>query len=381
MEIDKIKELEGLPLELIHSPYSYICNFYENMFPCIGKKVFSILSLVPGSISIPKIDAEVKQIKQKISLLWLSPTGSGKTSIAKEFEKIALNPLSTQKMTPARLVYEVYKRSNEKEIPKITLIVSDIATMFSDEETIKLLEGAIGEEAEISRNTMRNKDSLINRKVDCVAFLSGTSKVVFDNKVRDGILGRCSSLVTSFFEEENKIIINHINPRMGKPLRENSSSNDIKQYYNSLFKIQDGTHSEIKPINGYIIPEEIRQDIGNFVLSSKPLKVILQKWGITSARALEETYRFLVNSAFLNIYNRRIEDNKLVVSREDLEVAKRLAYQESIQTYRILKGIESIDYFNIQTERDLREFEKKMQERNKPISKDMDYILRGGLKT
>jgi len=379
---DEMEEIniDTAELELIKkNPYNYICDFYERMFPRTGKRVFSILSLVPCSILIPKIDSEVKQIKQKISLLWISPSGSGKTSIGSEFKKIAYNPLSTQKITPARLVYEINKITKNEEVPKLTLIVSDIAQMFSDDEFIKLLEGVIGDEAEFSRNTMKNAKNGTSKKVDACAYLSGTSKNIFDNKVRDGILGRTSSLVTFFSENDNEEIINHINSRMGKPIK-NNEINIIKDFYQDLYSIQLGNHKTIEPINGYEISEEIRSEIGRFVLELKPSKLILQKWGLTSARILEETYRFLVNHAFLNVYNRKIIDNKLVISREDLIIAKQLAYQESVQTFRILRGIEAIDYFNIQTERDLRNFEKKMEQKNKPVSKETDYILRGGLK-
>lgn len=364
-------------MDIKKEPYKFITEFYEEEFPCIGKKIFSILSLSLVSLVIPRIPALIKETKQKISLLWISPPGSGKSSIAEEFEKIAINPISTLKITPARLYHEIKKREGKKT----SLIAPEVSIMFSNEELIKLLEGYLGEESSVSRSTMRNIEDDINLKVDGIAYLAGTPQNISDKKIRDGLLGRTSPILTFFDEKENIKIIDKISSRIGKDLQ-TSDKTIIHDYYEDLYKIQEGTHEKINPIIGYIIPEEIIEDIKKYIKKLIFLRIILKRWGIHSARPLEETYRFMVAHAFLNIWNREIKDNKLVIIKEDCLIAKRLIKNEAIETYKIFKAIERIDWFNIRNEREFRLWDLKMKKSKKklPLEEDIRLMMRGMIK-
>jgi len=362
-------------LKIKNDPYNYICKFYEEEFPCIGEKIFSVLSLVPCSLVLPRIPAGVKETKQKINLLWLSSPGSGKTSIASEFEKIALNPICTTNITASRLYHEI----NSKKDLKTTLICPEVSVMFSDEELIKLLEGYTGEESKISRDTMKTAKEELGLSVDGVAYLSGTPKNILDQKIRDGVIGRTYPILTFFNQNDNNRIIDKINGRIGKKL-DNTKKNYIHDYYKELYDIQLGNHDELNPITGYVIPQNIINEIGTYIKNLKYLSVILEKWGIHSARATEETYRFLVSHAFLNVFNRQIVDQKLVVNNEDLIIAKKLIEQEAKESLKIFLAIERIDYYNIKNERDFRQWDLKMRESNKKVPENIKNIMKEMIK-
>lgn len=362
-------------MKIKENPYKYICDFYEEEFPCIGGKIFSVLSLVPVSLVIPKIPSLVKNTKQKLSILWLAPPGSGKSSISDEFSRITLNPISTSNMTPARLYHEIKKREGQKT----SLVCPEVSIMFSNEEMIKLLEGYLGEESAMSRATMRNKnEENLNLKVNGCSYLAGTPQNISDKKIRDGLLGRTSPIITFFNQKQNDAIIDKINSRMGKDLVSNGK-NIIHDYYQELFNIQEGKGQEFNPIKGYIISDEIRNEIGEYIKNLSYLKVILKKWGVHSARALEETYRFMIAYSFLNIYNREIKDSKLVITEEDCQMAKKLIKREAIESYKIFSAIERIDWYNIKNERDFRLWDLKMRQKKKniPFESDVKSMMQG----
>ena len=374
-EFEEIDEEIEIDENIKKDPYNYICNYYESLLPFIGKKVFSILSLVPVSLIIPKIPRGKKKIKQKINLLLLSSPGSGKSSIAEEFEKITYFPLSTKKITPARLYHEIKKRADGK----LSLIIEDIAEIFSDDVLIKLLEGILGEEGSISRDTMRNiKDEETKKKIDAIAYLSGTPENIAEKRIRDGLLMRTSPQIIFYSLEEHKKILDFVADSMGK-IEKNITQNNIKGFYRDLYKIQDGTHDSLSPIEGYIIPKEINDEVKLFI---QPLvEPIFLRWGISNVRELEEMYRFMCAYSFLNIYNREIKENKLVITKEDLEVAKKLIKRELRTKNIILSCIERVDYYNIKTRQQLREWEEKVRRiEKKEIPQEAKFIMDGMVK-
>jgi len=353
-------------------PYEYICRYYESVLPFIGNKVFSVLSLVPISLIIPKIPRGKKMVKQKINLLLLSNPGSGKSSIAEEFEKIAYSPLSTKKITPARLYYEIKKRSDGK----MSLIVEDIAEMFMDEVLVKLLEGILGEEGSISRNTMKNTKEETSKKIDAVAYLSGTPENIAEKRIREGLLMRTFPLIVFYSKEEHEKILDFVADNMGKE-EKSFEQEDIKNFYEELFSIQEGTHDTIEPIQGYIIPKSINEEVKLFI---KPLvSLMFEKWGISNVRELEEMYRLMCSYAFLNIFNRKIENNKLVITKEDLELSKKLIKREIQTKGIILTCIDQVDYYNIKTREQLREWEKNRRKKEE-ISSHAKFLMEGMVK-
>lgn len=359
------------------NPYDYIRNHYESIYPFIGSKLFSILALLPVSLIMPKIPRDGKMIKNKLNLCILSPSGSGKSSIAEEFEKITFNPLSTEKITPARLYFEINKKIGENTNPKISLIVSDVATLFSDEIMLKILEGILGEEGCISRSTMRNKEDETKKKIDAIAYLSGTPENISNHRIRTGLLFRTMTLIVFHTHEEHEKILEFISKNMGKE-GHIKSSEYIKQFYEELWSIQRGENSGIHPVESYEISDEINEEVSKFI---KPLaRGIFQRYGITSARSVEEFYRIMCAHAMLNIYNRTILDGRIIIEKEDVELAKKLIKRDIATKSIILQCIESIDYYNIKTRNQLREWEERRRKSQKPIPKEAKFLLGGMMK-
>ena len=367
----KDKTLNKLPRELIEKPYHYIRNYYEMIYPHIGDKVFSILSLIPISLIIPKIPRGKKLLKQKITLLLISPPGTGKSSIANEFEKITFDPIALEYITDSRLFYELSKKD------RATLIISDIAKIFSNEMIIKQIENAVGEDGYISRNTMLNREEDTKKLLDVVAYFSGTPENLINDRIRDGLLARTSALIIVHTLKEHEEILNYVNDNIGEESKENM--NYIPYYYNILDEIQNDSNNKYPPVQGYIISKEIKKEIGEFI---KPLvKQTFIQFGVESIRELEQAYRFLLSHAVLNYFNREKIKGKIVITSEDLKVAKFLIKREIETKHKIIATISERNKSNLKTMNDLRQWlyhQKIIEKRN--INPEAEFLLRGMIK-
>ena len=363
-----------IPIELLKNPWRYICNYYESLYPCMGRKVFSIVSLIPPSLILPPIPNGRKKIKQKINLFLIANPSSGKTSIAEEFEKIATNPIFSESMTPAYLNFEL------RDKDKVTIITSDVAQSLINEEFVKLLEQILGDEGKISRNTMQDKTK--RRKIEAVAYLSGTPSIISNDRIRDGLLFRCSPLIVTLSSDEHNFILDSVNNKMGIETQGNNIEHIIS-FYNLLNSIQEGTHDEINPIKGYIISEEIKQKLIDFI---KPLvQPSFEEYGIHAVRQLQEAYRFMVSHAFLNIYNKqkegKIKNNKLVIDDKDLEVAKYLIDIEIETIFHIIESLNDLKAGGIKTYKQLREWQNRKKLKDKKTqSRERKFIMEGIVK-
>ena len=362
---------DQLPQELIRSPYRYIREYYEKIYPFMGSKVFSVLSLVPVSLILPKISRNKTKFRSRIHFLLLSGLGSGKSSIAREFEKITFEPMHFEYITDARLYYELSQKD------RVSLIVSDVARIFADPLLTKQMENIL-EEGIISRNTMRNKKEGETKKdIEAVAYLSGTPENINNRVIRDGMLSRVSPLISFHSQSEHEYILDYVNKEVGTNGTE--TFNYIPYYYKELLKIQNGEHSIYSPITGYIIPDSIKDQMLPFI---KPLvNPSFQKFGVQAIRELEEAYRFMIAHAFLNVFNRRVEGGNIVVTEEDFRVAKFLIKREISTKHKIISCINAIDAFNLRTVYDLRDWvnrQKSMEK--KEIGKEATILLTGMLK-
>lgn len=369
---ENVIPLNKFPKEFLSNPYLYINSYYESIYPFMGGKVFEYLSLVPTGLIIPKIPRDGRMIKQKLSLFLLSSPGSGKSSISTEFQRITYNPISTLNITPARLAYEIRKRD------KTTIIIPDVAISLLNEELIKILESTIGEDEIISRNTMsgRKKEESMSEHKEVVAFLSGTPENITNNRLRDGLLQRCAVLVVFHSSKEHEKIIDIVNDSMGN--HKTDVKNDlVKSYYFHLREIQEGRSKILKPITGYIIPDQIKEELKNFI---KPLvREAFMKFGVNAIRETEQAYRYMVNHAFLNIFKREVINNEIKITTEDLKVAKYLIKGEIETKYKIYSCMNMMDLFNLRTMNDLRKwaYTRKVKN-NETISQEAMFIM-GGL--
>jgi len=376
VDVEKVEKLKKenleikLPKELLENPYKYICNYYESLYPFIGRQAFSIISLMPPSLIMPQIPDKKKKIKQKINLFLIANPGAAKTSIAEEFEKIAINPIFSESMTPAYLSWEL------KDKDKITLITSDIAHSLENEEFVKMLEGIIGDEGTISRATMKNKE--LRKKIDAVAFMSGTPNIIANDRIRDGLLFRCSPLIITHTTEEHEKILDHVNEGIGVEGDEHELEY-ILNFYQSLIAIQEEEHPKINRIEGYIIPEDIKKDLLGFL---KPFG--FEEFGINAVRQLQEAYRFMCAHAFLNIYNKKkegkIKRNKLEIDELDLKISKYLMDIEIDTIFHIVDSLSELKAKNIKTYKQLKEWQDRKKKSNSRDERKRKFIQEGAVK-
>lgn len=372
---EEIEEI-NVPQELLDNPYIYICNFYESIYLHMGRKCFSIMALMPPSLIMPKIKGRKKFIKQKINFFLIAPPGTAKTSIAEEFEKITYTPLFVENITSARLHREIDTRN------EMSLITSDVATSLEDEELVKFLEGAIGDEGTTSRATMHNRKEELRKKKEVIAFLSGTHENISNHKIKDGFLMRCSPLVIIHSNKQHEEILDFVNDSIG----ENSEETDcehISDFYQLLYNIQKGKHPDIDPIKDFYFPKQIKEEIKDFI---KPLvKPGFKEFGITAVRQVQEAYRFMASHAFLNIHkkyeNGLLKDSILTIDESDLKIAKFLIEREIDNIFVIVDSISELNKQGIRTYKQLREWtERKKMEEKKEIKREKMFIMRGLVK-
>lgn len=307
------------------TPYKFICDWAETIFPHTGKKVFRILALMIPSLIIPDLPYKGQKIRSNINSLFLAPPGAGKTSISKIFSYLTYNPLEVESITPARL---------ESELNKVeygSLIVGDFARMSRDQIIVKIVEGILGEEKRISRKTMRGDSEGQKELIGLLCGVPGD----LSGYLTSGLIFRVVPLVVFHDSTEHSNIGEYINENMG--IEEETSKekqDEIKEYYEELLEIQTGRH-KMSPILSYKISDEIK-------------KKIFERWDMLTKKAVEDTrliffrelhegYRFLIAHAFLNVFNRKIENQRLIPNNQDLKVALYFMTENIILKKKLLK--------------------------------------------
>lgn len=368
----------NIPDELRYNPYNYIINYYEKIYPCIGGRVFKILSLVPVSAIIPKYTIHGRKIRSHLNFLYLAPPGYCKSQCSEQFFKITKNPIMSKNMTTPRLYYELKKMQGKK----ISIIIEDIAVWFMDEEKIKFLEGAVGEEEKFDRENMKNIKDGMNKHVDIVSFCSGTPQNITNKRLKEGILRRFCPLILVLTSDEHKKILEFQSHGLGKE-SDNENSGEIIQFYKELEDIQNGKNKEINPIVDYIFPDYIKEEALNYFT---PLGNKLHKlYGVNSATEHEEFFRFLVCLAFMRIFDKKrkglIQDNHLIIDRDDLIIAKELIKNEISMKNFIYFSIDTVDMDGVNTRRRLRSWnEKRKQLGYKELPNEVKYLINSNLK-
>jgi len=319
------EEKEKFPKELLNDPYSYICNWAESILPHTGKRTFEVISLMPCSLILPDLNYGGMDIRSNINCLFLATSGAGKTTITEMFKSITYFPIAVTSITSARLESEI------KKYEDASLIIGDLARVSRDLNVMKVIEGILGEEKSTSRMTMRSESMEKKNMIGLMCGIPGDVSAYFSS----GNLFRTFPLVLFHSQKQHSDIGNYINNNIGKEnLEVKEKERHIQVYYRELLKIQRGEH-RIKPITGYIIPKEFKDKI--YARWDSLTKKIHEESNMNFFRELHEYYRVLVSFCFLNVFNREIKDNKLVVTKEDLEVALKLGAKNINIKKKIIK--------------------------------------------
>ena len=307
------------------APYKFICDYAESVYPHIGRKAFEVLSLVPASIITPDLPFMGKKIRSNINCLLLAGSGAGKSSIAKLFEMMTLNPLPVESITPAGLEGAI------QACPKFTMIVGDFARMAKDPIIIKILEGILGEEKNIKRRTARKE---IDIDTDGSCLLCGTPQDL-SHYLSGGLLFRVCPIVIIHTEREHTEIGRHIVSRIGEMGDDDIVEDAIKIFYKELEMSQLEEHPDIQKITNYAISDEFKNKARDVWI--KKTEPIVRETNFNFIRGLQEFFRFLISHAFLNVYNRKVVNGVLYPNEEDYKVALDLMEKTIDLQHDILK--------------------------------------------
>lgn len=314
--------------EVIEDPYQTIMQWAEQRLLYTGAKVFSAVALQPVSLIMPDIKFLDSEIRKNIHILLLSASGTGKTTISKMLHNITYNPFSMESVTSAFLEEALHERADEE----LTLIVGDVARIFKDMVLVKTIEGVTGMEKRVSRGTARKvRDFDVN-----LCFFGAGLPESLTSCIKYGLIQRMTPIIIAHTNNEKEEIISKIVNNIGKPTKNLIDSQKIINYYKALKYIQDGKH-EIKKIDGYVFPEEFRE-----LINSAYSQIVSQKDYPRDAyqiREIHSAFRYLCAHTFLNLFNRKIEEDNgrrlIVPTEEDMRVAISLFDQEMTMKYQI----------------------------------------------
>lgn len=291
-------------IEQVHAqPYNFICDYVESIYPQTGRRVFEVLSLMPVSLIIPDLPFMNKKIRSNINVLFLAPSGTGKTSLSDLFANLTYAPLKLESITAAKL------ESTISNLPMFSLIVGDFARMSQHQEVIKVIEGLLGEEKRLSRKTMR-KD--IEMETEGIGLLCGVATDLHFY-ILGGLIFRVIPILLGHDVDEHAEIGAHLKNQIGNDTNGGIDKEKIiKDYYDELAIIQNGNHKEwlenrginmnpIEPVKGYNISQVYREK--SYEEWNNLTQPIVKELNLNFFREYQEFYRLLIAHAFLNIFN------------------------------------------------------------------------------
>jgi len=317
------------------NPHEYIMDWMEANLIHVGRRVFSLLALVPGSIILPNIPFGTSGIRSTINVFYISPPASGKSTTSKKFAKICYFPLQRRTISPADL------RSRAISMRFLNLIIEDFSENVEEHgyDFIKALEGILGEEQNVSKSNMRTE---LMGDVKATGLLCGTPIDVekYSKLIESGLLSRCCLLYITLTSEQHSQIGDYINSRIGNTeYSEKLGLQElvVEDYYKSLKEIQEGKNKDVHPVTGYSIPTDFKTKAGE-VWKRISEELMVEFPQVHWTRDLQEFYRFLLSSAFLNIHHRKNDNGILVPNEEDFKLALRLMKQNMRYKWAIFKS-------------------------------------------
>jgi len=309
------------------SKYSEIISYMEKRYPKTGGYIFEYLSLLPISLFLPPIHYGNKLIRPNLSLLLLGPSGSAKTDISLDFQKIAYNPLVFDYITAVRLEREI--RGSEYN----TILVNDLARVSKDKDIMKILESVIEEGVS---NRLTNNYSL-HIQTRAIAFLAGVPQDL-SAYISSGLLFRVIPIFISHNKEEQKEIGKIITENLSKESKINDFS-EIIDYYKKLYLIQTNKDLKNPPVINFEFTEKQKEDVYNSWAS------LIDKLNVDDTtiwfRELYDCFRMAMSLACLEYFDReKIKKERGVILKvDDVDIAQaiRLNKRELLTKFDILQ--------------------------------------------
>ena len=363
--------------QCVRNPHQYIMEWAEENVIHVGKKFFKVLALQPCSLLLPNIAFRSTSIRSSFNIMFIAPPSSGKSTICRKYEEIVFNPYSVRSFSSAELTTDLSKKDF------FTVIIEDFSQMCEDYDTIKVLEGALGDEKILNKRTKREQ---INKKTNGVGLICGTWHDLkkYLGSLKSGMFSRSFLFLLDLTKEQQRDIGRYINEGVGnKKFSAQSMIKEkvIKDYYKNIQYIMMGKHKEIKKVTDFYLDDLLKKEI---ILTSWEKEIGLNKIKSDDdsheiddffTRELQEGYRFVISSALLNIFNRKCENGILYPNKEDFLLAKELMIENLRNKINLIK---SQWYCNKNVKGD-REVLKKILNSNIPrINKKIIYHLSGG---
>ena len=360
--------MTDLSKQIKEDPYNFIRNYYEGIYMNMGREVFSTLALVIPSLILPPIPHEhAREIKSSINFLLIAPPGTAKSSIAETFTKLSYNSFPFESITDSKL-YEVI---SQKDF--VSVVVGDVFKIFSDRMLNKTMENILGDEQKISRMTKRTDSH--EKKIKAVAFLAGTPDSL-TSVISDGMIFRTAICLVFHNPDEHENIGEFVSEGAFKDHVGTEEEMEIEDYYRELLEIQLNRHSSIDQITGYVVNPEYKKKLLN---AWKPLvRPITRKTKFSFFREFHQGLRYMVAHAFLNVFNRKIENGRIVIEEEDLRVAINLMSKELETKFEVLSCSKVVSEERLRTTKDLAEYTDKLK-RNKVKLKNSSVNIIGSL--
>ncbi len=159
LEINKIKE----------NPIKYMIDWMDGNLIITGKKVFKLLSLIPCSLILPNIISNSTDIRATINCFIIGPPASGKSTFTRKLLNFSHSPISQKGISARKLIDKIDEYEGI-----FSLGIDDFSNILQQQDgfqVVKILEGALGDEQEVS---FENMVVSINRKTHATGIVCGT---------------------------------------------------------------------------------------------------------------------------------------------------------------------------------------------------------------
>lgn len=348
------------------NPYESILTWADNRLKITGRLVYEILALMPCSLILPDIPYQETTIPANIHAMFLCPPGGGKDSAASSFEEVAYNPLHLESITPAKIEERLF----EERQKDLTLITADCSRIMKDFTLMKIYERIISEK-KVQREHMHKER---NFYINVITYNAGVPQDLASS-ITSGLIFRVYPLIILHKEEEKERIGGHIRDNLFKLKGEieNINITEIKNYYKILQQIQLGDWEKIPMIRYYDVSEKIKTEIFNAWNGLNKQLGVYGTVGWEPFRELHNAFRYLVSSAFLNIFNRKVTKitekdgvplGMLTPDEKDMELAIYLLEKEInfkrtlLKCDALSKKFKSVNQFNDYLKKSDKTFDK-----------------------
>lgn len=319
---------------MLDNPWHAVNNFYEDIYPNAGGKVWKFASLQVISPWAPKYNRGGTEERTVFSIMLLGNSGSGKSSIMESAKRVSPRDYYVSTITAAQIEQDMANKGAEG----INVVVNDLKRVLQDKDLIKSVEALIGD-GTVSRKKMNSR----NTEGDdlSVGMIGGAVPSDVTNQIGSGLIFRVVPIKLKYDAQEETEVGESIIMDAGEESNSKISEGQIAEFYDLLYNIIEGNVDDVKRPVGYNISKSQKNIIlnqWNRLRTEKGWKDEDVNW----FRELQDGIRFACLSALLNINSRKLinistDKCKINVSDADAKRAKALMTYEMGYKYRYIQ--------------------------------------------